>query len=98
MFRHPSVRYGTTPEPVTPYQKAAQVWDERIGSARIQAKSWRYAFFGALGLSAALTGGLIWQNARGWSLRKPVCSLTPIPASWTRPRSPPSAKSVFPRG
>ena len=27
MFRRPSVRYGRTPEPETPYQKAAQVWD-----------------------------------------------------------------------
>lgn len=65
MFRRPSIRYGKTPEPETPYQRASQVWDERIGSARVQARSWRYAFFGALGLSAALTAALIWQNARG---------------------------------
>jgi type IV secretion system protein VirB5 len=32
MFRRSTTRYGTTPEPVTPYQKAAQIWDERIGS------------------------------------------------------------------
>ena len=65
MFKRPSIRYGKTPQAETPYQRAAQVWDDRIGSARVQAKSWRYAFFGALGLSAALTGGLVWQNARG---------------------------------
>lgn len=65
MFRRPSIRYGKTPEPETPYQRASQVWDERIGSARVQARSWRYACFGALGLSGALTGALIWQNARG---------------------------------
>jgi type IV secretion system protein VirB5 len=65
MFRRPSIRYGKTPEAETPYQRASQVWDERIGSARVQARSWRYAFFGALGLSGALTAGLIWQNARG---------------------------------
>ena len=29
------------PEPETPYQRAAQVWDERIGSARVQARNWR---------------------------------------------------------
>ena len=29
LFRRASVRYGRTPEPETPYQKAAQVWDER---------------------------------------------------------------------
>ena len=31
-FRRASVRYGRTPEPETPFQKAAQVWDEHIGS------------------------------------------------------------------
>lgn len=65
MFNRPNIRYGKVPQPETPYQRAAQVWDERIGSARVQARSWRYAFFGALGLSTALTGGLIWQNLRG---------------------------------
>jgi type IV secretion system protein TrbF len=65
MFRRPSIRYGKTPEPDTPYQRAAQVWDERIGSARVQARSWRFAFFGALGLATCLTAGLIWQGARG---------------------------------
>ena len=65
MFKRPSIRYAKTPQAETPYQRAAQVWDERIGSARVQAKSWRYAFLGALGLSAVLTGGLVWQNARG---------------------------------
>ncbi|MDP3550662.1 MAG: conjugal transfer protein TrbF [Novosphingobium sp.] len=65
MFRRPSIRYGKTPEPETPYQRAAQVWDDRIGSARVQARSWRLAFFGALGLSTCLTAGIIWQGARG---------------------------------
>lgn len=65
MFRRPSTRYGQTPEPVTPYQRAAQVWDDRIGSARIQAKNWRLAFFGCLALSGGLAGGLVWQSARG---------------------------------
>ena len=37
MFRRPTVRYGGTPEPETPYQRAGQAWDERIGSARVQA-------------------------------------------------------------
>ena len=41
MFRRPTVRYGRTPQPETPYQRAGQVWDERIGSARVQAKNWR---------------------------------------------------------
>ena len=65
MFRRPTVRYGRTPEPETPYQRAGQVWDERIGSARVQAKNWRLAFFGALALSGGLAGAFVWQSARG---------------------------------
>src|SRR5260221_2089303 len=65
MFRRPSVRYGRTPQPETPYQKAAQVWDERIGSARIQAKNWRLMSFGSLILSAGFALGLVWQSLRG---------------------------------
>jgi len=65
MFRRSTVRYGVTPAPETPYQRAAQVWDDRIGSARVQARSWRLAFFGALALSGGLAGGLVWQSARG---------------------------------
>ena len=65
MFKRPSVRYGRTPEPETPYQKAAQVWDERIGSARVQAKNWRLMAFGSLVLSAGLATGLLWQSMRG---------------------------------
>ena len=65
MFRRPSVRYSKTPEPVTPYQKAAQVWDERIGSARVQAKNWRLMAFGSLLLSAGLSAALAWQSTQG---------------------------------
>src|ERR1700677_885517 len=65
MFKRPNIRYGKTPEPETPYQRAGQVWDERIGSARVQAKNWRLAFFSALALSGGLSGGLVWQSARG---------------------------------
>jgi len=65
MFRRPTNHYGRAPEPVTPYQRAAQVWDDRIGSARVQAKSWRLAFFGSLLLSGGLAAGLIWHSARG---------------------------------
>src|SRR4029077_18372322 len=53
-FHRPSVRYSNTPEPVTPYQKAQQVWDERLGSARVQASNWRLAALGATALSTVL--------------------------------------------
>ncbi len=65
MFKRSSVRYGHTPVPETPYQKAAQVWDDRIGSARVQARNWRLMAFGCLVLAAGLAGGLAWQAARG---------------------------------
>jgi type IV secretion system protein VirB5 len=65
MFRRPTVRYGHTPAPETPYQRAGQVWDERIGAARVQARNWRLAFFGMLALGSGLAGGLVWQSARG---------------------------------
>lgn len=64
IFKRTIERYGRTPEPVTPYQKAAQMWDERIGSARVQARNWRFAAFGCLGLSAGLASGLLWQSAQ----------------------------------
>ena len=41
-FKRPHARYAESPEPVTPYQAAAQAWDERIGSARVQANTWRW--------------------------------------------------------
>ena len=65
MFRRPTVRYGATPEPETPYQRAGQAWDDRIGSARVQARNWRLAFFGALLISGGLAAGLVWQSVRG---------------------------------
>lgn len=57
-------RYQVSPEPVTPYQKAAQVWDERLGSARVQAKNWRLMAFGCLALTAVLTTGLLWLGSQ----------------------------------
>lgn len=65
IFKRPAVHYGKTPQPETPYQRAAQVWDERIGSARVQAKNWRYMAFGSLVLSAGFAAALVWQSARG---------------------------------
>src|SRR5688500_15885703 len=62
IFRRAVQRYGRTPEPETPYSRAGQVWDDRIGSARVQASNWRLMAFGTLALSTAMSGGLIWQS------------------------------------
>lgn len=62
LFKRAVQRYGRTPEPVTPYQKAGQLWDDRIGAARVQAYSWRLAAFGSLALAGGLAAALSWQS------------------------------------
>ncbi len=61
-FKRSVQRYGRTPEPETPYQRAGQLWDERIGSARVQARNWRLMAFGGVALATGLAGGLVWQS------------------------------------
>lgn len=65
LFKRPATHYGKTPQPETPYQRAAQIWDERIGSARVQARNWRLMAFGCLILAAGFATALVWQSARG---------------------------------
>ncbi|MEL6997563.1 MAG: conjugal transfer protein TrbF [Pseudomonadota bacterium] len=64
MFKRPSVRYAKTPEPQTPYQKAAQVWDERMGAARVQARNWRLMALGCLATTAIFGLALAWQSTQ----------------------------------
>ncbi|MBI5277756.1 MAG: conjugal transfer protein TrbF [Burkholderiales bacterium] len=63
-FRRPEVRYSDTPAPVTPYQAAAQVWDERLGTSRVQARNWRLMAFGCLGLALLMGGALVWRTSQ----------------------------------
>lgn len=62
MFKRASSSYGPSPFPETPYQKAGQIWDERMGSARVQAKNWRLMALGCLGLCFLSTSALIWRS------------------------------------
>lgn len=64
IFKRSVHKYGDTPEPVTPYQKAAQEWDERIGANRVQARNWRFMAFGCLVLLAGLATALVWQSGQ----------------------------------
>jgi type IV secretion system protein VirB5 len=64
-FKRSTLRYGESPEPITPYQKAAQVWDQRIGTARAQAHNWRLFALGCLGVALLLSIGLIWLGRSG---------------------------------
>ena len=63
-FKRPQVRYADTPQPATPYQAAGQVWDDRIGSPRVQARNWRLMAFGCLTLALLMAGGLVWRSAQ----------------------------------
>ncbi|WP_199555300.1 conjugal transfer protein TrbF [Sandaracinobacteroides hominis] len=62
VFRRAVQRYGHTPLPVTPYARAGQVWDDRIGSARVQARNWRLMAFCSLGLAIGMAGAFVWQS------------------------------------
>jgi type IV secretion system protein VirB5 len=64
MFKRSRSKFGDTPVPETPYQKAAQVWDDRWGAATVSAKNWRMGAFASLGLVALMGCGLIWQSAQ----------------------------------
>src|SRR5258708_22757617 len=64
LFRRPQLRYSDPPIPVTPYQAAAQAWDERIGTARVQARNWRLMAFGCLGLALVMSGALAWRASQ----------------------------------
>ncbi|MDR6624449.1 conjugal transfer protein TrbF [Caulobacter segnis] len=65
MFRRPEIRYGTTPEPDTPYRRARQVWDDREGRLAVTGRrAWAVALVQG-GVIAALAGALVWQGARG---------------------------------
>lgn len=64
MFKQQTHSYQSQGSPQSPFAKAAQVWDERIGSARAAARNWRLMALAALGLSALLGGGLLYQSSR----------------------------------
>ena len=62
IFKRSIQRYGQMPVPETPWQRAGQLWDERIGSARVQARNWRLIAFSSLGLTGILIASNVWQS------------------------------------
>jgi type IV secretory pathway TrbF-like protein len=48
----------------TPYMRARQEWDSRMGSAVVQARSWRLAAFGSIALVLVALGGVIYLGAQ----------------------------------
>lgn len=61
-FFRPKRALSATPES-TPYQRAAQVWDERMGLTLAHARNWRRLAFANLALATFLGGGW-WMQAR----------------------------------
>jgi type IV secretory pathway TrbF-like protein/sugar phosphate permease len=53
-LRRLSPHDGNSRELITPYQKAAHAWAERLDSARAQATTWRVAALGSTGLCSLL--------------------------------------------
>ena len=47
----------------TPYRRARQEWDARMGSALVHAKNWRLATFASMGAVLVMAGGMIYLGA-----------------------------------
>ena len=61
-FLSPPNTFKPDSHPVTPFMKARQAWDDRIGTSVVQAKNWRIAFFSSSMISI-LSLGLLAQQA-----------------------------------
>ncbi|MEL7546112.1 MAG: conjugal transfer protein TrbF [Pseudomonadota bacterium] len=64
MWKRQQQAYGSTPTATTPYQRAAQVWDDRMGSARVQARNWRLTAFAAIVLAAIMSVAFVWRTSQ----------------------------------
>lgn len=61
-FRRANDHYGSSAPVETPYQRAGQEWDRRIGAPVIQARNWRMMAFAGWAVAALAVGGLIYQS------------------------------------
>lgn len=64
MWKRTQHSYGRTEAATTPYQQAAQVWDDRIGSARVQARNWRLIAFLSLIFAALMSAAFVWRASQ----------------------------------
>jgi type IV secretion system protein VirB5 len=62
-FKRPPRPYGASAPIDTPYMRAQQVWDDRLGSARAQAANWRIAAFASLAIAAVTLCGYISERS-----------------------------------
>ncbi len=67
-FKQPLSNFKPDNGPDSPYQRAKQEWDARIGNAVVQASNWRFATFGTLFLCFLLVFGLIYQSSKSFAV------------------------------
>lgn len=60
----PKTKWTPEGEGETPYRRARQEWDDRMGSAVVQAKNWRTATFVSLGAVLTALVGLVYLGAQ----------------------------------
>ncbi|KSB91700.1 conjugal transfer protein TrbF [Caulobacter vibrioides] len=65
MFRRPAVHFGHAPEPETPYRRARQVWDDRLGALAVTGRCLWLLVLVEGGVIVILAGALAWATARG---------------------------------
>ncbi|NVN92981.1 MAG: conjugal transfer protein TrbF [Desulfuromonadales bacterium] len=63
-FSNPPINFKPHEAPETPYQRASDEWDRRMGSVVVQAKNWRICALSLCGITAVLLIGLIFQSAK----------------------------------
>uniref|UniRef100_C6DZ85 Conjugal transfer protein n=1 Tax=Geobacter sp. (strain M21) TaxID=443144 RepID=C6DZ85_GEOSM len=63
-LNQPPVSFKPEGPPLTPYQKAQEEWDNRIGTARVQARNWRIMALSLAGICSILAVGLIYQSSK----------------------------------
>jgi type IV secretion system protein VirB5 len=54
--------YGSGQPMLSPFQRARQEWDDRIGAPTVRAKNWRLMAFGMAAVNVLLAGGLIYKT------------------------------------
>ena len=62
-FRRAADHYGSSGPTQSPYLRASQEWDNRIGTSVSQARNWRVMAFAGWAVAALAVGGLIYQGS-----------------------------------
>lgn len=65
MFRRSANHYGHAPEPDTPYRRARQVWDDRMGALAVTGRRLWTLVLVEGGVIVVLASALAWSTARG---------------------------------